>query len=156
MVACLVYGLRLLCPELVRDHSCVFYAGPWEEALPCPSLWKEQFPYLTSHCTTCTAETNGPCLCLLLLKPRGGFFSERLMGDVSISSNWVLLQNKMPFKNQCSLVCSSSLSPLHNDQGTELNYRALQQLGNNWQQGTLVRDQNLIYAWGKGRENHLL
>lgn len=62
--------------------------------------------------TRCSTGANSPHLRLLLSKPGGGFFSRSLMGDVSISSNWVLLQNKMPFKNQCSSVCSFSLSPL--------------------------------------------
>lgn len=74
------------------------------------------------------------CLHQLLLKHGGGSFSRSLMGDVSISSNWTVLQYKMLLENQCSFVCSSSLPslspwPRH---GAEL--QALQHLGSGWQQ----------------------
>lgn len=78
------------------------------------------------------------------IKPRGGCFSKSLMGDVQTFSNWVLLWNKIPFKNQCSSVGGSSLSPLSQwlRHGAEL--QALQQLGNDCQHSTFTGGQNLV------------
>lgn len=71
---------------------------------------------------------NGPCLHQLLLKHGGGSFSRSLMGDVSISSNWAVLQTKMLLENQSPFVRSSSLSPLSPQSRHGAELQALQHL----------------------------
>lgn len=83
-------------------------AGSW----PHTDLRQELVQAAPGMGITCNARANGPFLSLLLSKPGGGFSSRSLLGDFSISSNWVLLPNKMPFKNQYSSVLGSSLPPL--------------------------------------------
>lgn len=80
----------------------------------------------------------------LLLKHGGGSFSRSLMGGVSTSSNWAVLQYKMLFENQCSCVGSSSLSPLSPWPRHGAGLQALQHQGDGWQHATFTRGQSLV------------
>lgn len=156
----------LLYAGLETDYGCLC-GGPQQGTCPSPKLWNKQFPWglhlsllqaciphltlvpgrswggLCSHKVSST-QANGPCLHQLLVKLGGSSFSRSLMGGVSTSSNWAVLQYKMLFENQCSFVGRSSLSPLSPWPRHGAESQALQHLGNGWQQATFTRGQSLV------------
>lgn len=88
---------------------------------PGSPIWcwsQEKLGGLCSHKDNST-RVKTPCL----LKHGGASFSRSLMGGVSTSSHWALLQYKMLFENQCSFLAALLFHLSHHDQGMELSHR---------------------------------